>query len=248
METVCVNVAWGATVVHYPGGTRSGPGWKQLRGVPSGSIASKHGADTVVRSDTRQHGNMAQIARRLPANIPGEFFVDASCIDCNACRQIAPATFRAHGGQSIVYAQPPTASTTHRALMALVACPTASIGTASHLSARAAVQAFPESIVDTVYFCGFTAEASFGAWSYLIVRDEHAGGNVLVDSPRFTAPLVRRIERLGGVRLMVLSHRDDIADHAKFASHFECPRVMHDGDGATFSGVWRTNSSTRAPP
>ena len=131
---------------------------------------------------------MAQIEHRLPENVPGEFFVDATCIDCDACRQIAPATFRDHGGQSSVHAQPHTASTTRRALMALVACPTASIGTASRLNARAAVQAFPEPIVDTVYFCGFTAEASFGAWSYLIRRDERRGGNVLVDSPRFTAP------------------------------------------------------------
>ena len=180
---------------------------------------------------------MAQISSRLPENVAGEFFVDASCIDCDACRQIAPATFRDHGGQSSVYAQSDDASASQRALMALVACPTASIGTTSHLNARAAVEAFPDRVLDTVYFCGFTAEASFGAWSYLVVRDERAGGNVLVDSPRFAGPLVRQIERLGGVGLMFLSHRDDIADHAKFAAHFECPRVMHEDDGAARLGI-----------
>ena len=180
---------------------------------------------------------MAQIERRLPENVTGEFFVDATCIDCDACRQIAPGTFRDHGGQSSVHRQPSTAEDTHRALMALVACPTASIGTSSRLNARAAVEAFPERIVDNVYFCGFTAEASFGAWSYLIVRDERVGGNVLVDSPRFASPLVKQIEQLGGVRLMFLSHRDDIADHAKFAAHFRCPRLMHDGDGAARLGI-----------
>ena len=154
---------------------------------------------------------MAQVERRLPENVSGDFFVDASCIDCDTCRQIAPATFHDHGGQSSVHAQPTTPSTTKRALMALVACPTASIGAASHLNARAGVQAFPEPIVDNVHFCGFTAEASFGAWSYLVVRAERDGGNVLVDSPRFSAPLVRQIDQLGGVRLMVLSHQDDIA-------------------------------------
>jgi glyoxylase-like metal-dependent hydrolase (beta-lactamase superfamily II) len=91
--------------------------------------------------------------------------------------------------------------------------------------------------VDDVYFCGFTSEASFGAWAYLIVRSPEQGGNVLVDSPRFTTPLVKRIEKMGGVSLMFLSHRDDIADHAKFAAHFHCPRVMHEGDGATARGV-----------
>lgn len=41
---------------------------------------------------------MALIERRLPENVDGEFFVDDSCIDCDACRQIAPETFRDHGG------------------------------------------------------------------------------------------------------------------------------------------------------
>ena len=182
---------------------------------------------------------MAQIDRRLPENANGEFFVDKSCIDCDACRQIAPLTFHDHGGQSSVYAQPQTPEETRRAMMALVACPTASIGTSSRLDARAAVKSFPDRIADDVYFCGFTSEASFGAWSYLIVRDASDGGNVLVDSPRFAAPLVRQIEQLGGVRAMFLTHRDDIADHAKFAAHFGCPRVMHARDGAKRLGVER---------
>src|SRR5204862_155551 len=106
---------------------------------------------------------MALIARRLPENTEGEFFVDESCIDCDACRQIAPEVFRDHGGQSSVYQQPRAPEARRRALMALVACPTASIGTASHASAREGVDAFPEPVFANVYFCGFTSEASFGA-------------------------------------------------------------------------------------
>ena len=185
---------------------------------------------------------MAQIAQRLPQNAEGDFFVDASCIDCDACRQIAPAVFREQRDQSIVYQQPRTPDELQRALMALVACPTASIGTVSRRNARAGVQAFPTPIVDDVHFCGFTSESSFGAWSYLIVRPSDAGGNVLVDSPRFAGPLVRRIEEMGGVRLMFLSHRDDIADHAQFAEHFGCPRLMHQGDGAARMGIERVIS------
>ncbi len=191
---------------------------------------------------------MALLDRRLPDNVEGEFFVDASCIDCDACRQIAPATFRDHGGQSSVHAQPLTDEARQRALMALVACPTASIGTVSRVDARAAVRAFPERIVDGVHFCGFTAEASFGAWSYLIVRPEHLGGNVLVDSPRFTAPLVRQLEGMGGVSLMFLTHIDDVADHARFAAHFECPRMMHAEDGAAGLGIERVVKGTTAVP
>jgi glyoxylase-like metal-dependent hydrolase (beta-lactamase superfamily II) len=88
-----------------------------------------------------------------------------------------------------------------------------------------------------VYFCGFTSEDSFGAWSYLIVRPEEAGGNVLIDSPRFTRPLVRRIEATGGVRTIFLTHRDDVADQDKFARHFGAARVMHADDGALRLGA-----------
>jgi glyoxylase-like metal-dependent hydrolase (beta-lactamase superfamily II)/ferredoxin len=180
---------------------------------------------------------MAQIEKRLPENIDGDFYVDSSCIDCDACRQLAPETFRDHGGQSSVYRQPSAGDESLRAMMALVTCPTASIGTVSRRSGRAAAQAFPTRVTDNVYFCGFTSEASFGAWAYLIVRPDADGGNVLVDSPRFTSPLVRRIEQLGGVRLMFLSHRDDIADHARFAEHFHCPRVMHKGEAPAALGI-----------
>ena len=185
---------------------------------------------------------MALVERRLTENADGDLFVDSSCIDCDACRQIAPLTFRDHGGQSSVCRQPAADEEWRRAMMALVACPTASIGTATRRRAHDGVAAFPAIVFDNVFFCGFTAEASFGAWSYLIVRPEEDGGNVLVDSPRFAAPLVRHIERLGGVRLMFLSHRDDIADHEKFAAHFGCDRVMHEGDGAARLGIERVTS------
>lgn len=185
---------------------------------------------------------MAQIAHRLPQNADGEFYVDSSCIDCDTCRQIAPANFRDYRDKSIVYRQPQNPDEVRRVLMALVACPTASIGITTRRSARPGVDAFPELLGDQIYFCGFTSESSFGAWSYLVVRPPEQGGNVLVDSPRFTAPLVRHIEQMGGVRLMLLSHRDDIADHARFAAHFRCPRIMHRDDGAAARGIERVIS------
>ena len=169
----------------------------------------------------------------------GDFYVDDTCIDCDACRQIAPAVFRDHGDQSSVYRQPATDAEVLAALKAVVACPTASIGTARKYDARAGVEAFPERVDANVYFCGFTAESSFGAWSYLVVRPEGEGGNVLIDSPRFTRPLVRKIEALGGVRAIFLTHRDDLADQEKFARHFGARRVMHADDGAARHGVER---------
>jgi glyoxylase-like metal-dependent hydrolase (beta-lactamase superfamily II)/ferredoxin len=182
---------------------------------------------------------MASLSLRLPENVPGDFFVDSTCIDCDACRQIAPETFIDAGDASIVQRQPTTEAETKRALMALVACPTASIGTTEHHDAHIGIDAYPSLIAENVYFCGFTAESSFGAWSYLIVRPESEGGNVLIDSPRFATQLVKRIAAMGGVSTMFLTHKDDIADHARFAERFNCERVMHADDGAVRLGIER---------
>ncbi len=170
---------------------------------------------------------MADLRKILSGNAPGEFFVDSSCIDCDLCRQIAPGIFREESDASVVARQPVTPEEVRRAEMALVTCPTASIGTTTKHDLGPAVAAFPEPIDEDVHFCGFASDASYGASSYLIVRP---GGNVLVDSPRFTAPLVRRIEDLGGVRWMFLTHQDDVADHRKFHEHFGCDRILHEED------------------
>lgn len=170
---------------------------------------------------------MASIAKRLAANVGSDFFVDSTCIDCGTCRQVAPETFAAGRDASYVQRQPAEDSAVHRARMALVACPVAAIGTAVKHSIAHARAAFPELIEDGVHYCGWAAESSYGARSYLIVRPR---GNILVDSPRYAAPLVDRIAALGGVRWMFLTHRDDVADHRKFRERFGCERVLHRAD------------------
>jgi glyoxylase-like metal-dependent hydrolase (beta-lactamase superfamily II)/ferredoxin len=172
---------------------------------------------------------MARLADRLPENADGEFFVDSSCIDCAMCRGIAPGSFARspQARASVVDRQPSSPAEELRAKMALVSCPTSSIGSRSKLPLAPAVDAFPELLGDDVYFCGFASERSFGARSYLIRRPE---GNVLVDSPRAVPRLLERIEELGGVRWMFLTHQDDVADHAKIAKRFGCTRVIHSAD------------------
>jgi glyoxylase-like metal-dependent hydrolase (beta-lactamase superfamily II)/ferredoxin len=182
---------------------------------------------------------MANLKLRLAENVAGEFFVDETCIDCDTCRQLAPAAFRDHGGQSSVYRQPESEEETRLALMALVACPSGSIGAGERLNAKTGVDAFPFLIAENVYYCGFNSEKSFGAWSYLIVRPPEKGGNVLVDSPRFASPLVWQIEKMGGVNQMFLTHRDDVADHKAFHEKFAAARIMHAADGAKSLGVER---------
>ena len=185
----------------------------------------------------REYESVASTQKRLPENVPGSFFVDDTCIDCDTCRHLAPDTFREEGDYSVVYRQPQTAEQLQLALMSLVACPTGSIGSLESQNFRAGIDAFPCRIHENVYFCGFTAESSFGAWSYLIVRPATAGGNILIDSPRFSSQLVSRIAALGGVQQMFLTHRDDVADHERFAGRFSCKRIMHADDGARRLGI-----------
>lgn len=162
-------------------------------------------------------------------NAPGDYFVDTSCIDCDTCRFVAPSVFArdAGRGQSIVRAQPQTREDRLRAAMALVSCPTTSIGTSAKEDVAAGTAAFPEHLHGGVHYCGFASKASYGASSYLIVRE---GGNVLVDSPRASKPLIKRILELGGAKWMFLSHRDDVADHAIFARELGCRRILHEAD------------------
>ncbi|MGH9963160.1 MAG: MBL fold metallo-hydrolase, partial [Pyrinomonadaceae bacterium] len=182
---------------------------------------------------------MANVLERLPQNVSGDFFVDATCIDCDTCSQLAPSVFRDHGEQCSVYHQPDNEQETRLAMMALVACPTGSIGTTEKHDAHLGIDAFPMHISENVYFCGFTSESSFGAWSYLIHRPESEGGNVLIDSPRFATQLVKRIATMGGVKHLFLTHKDDIADHERFAEKFGCERIMHTADGARRLGIER---------
>jgi glyoxylase-like metal-dependent hydrolase (beta-lactamase superfamily II)/ferredoxin len=167
---------------------------------------------------------MAQLKLRVRDNVPGELFVDSTCIECDTCRELAPGVFGGRG-QSFVQRQPADGAEWQRALQAVVSCPTASIG--AERSARAAAQSLPVPVADGVFRCGYSSEASYGAQSYFLQRED---GNVLVDSPRFAAPLVKRLADLGGVRKMFLSHSDDVADHARFHEHFGCERILHKSD------------------
>lgn len=177
---------------------------------------------------------MARVLARLQENAPGDFFVDDACIDCETCRALAPGVFARsdRAGMSIVAHQPRSEAEVQRAKMALIACPTSAIGTENKVDVRGAVSCFPERITENVHYCGFASASSFGASSYFVTR---SGGNVLVDSPRAAAPLMDRLAALGGVEMMFLSHRDDVADHAKYRRRFACQRVLGaaDADSST---------------
>ena len=167
---------------------------------------------------------MADQRKQVPENVPGDFFVDSTCIDCDACRQIAPAVFGEAAATSFVKAQPNNAEGRRQALHALLACPTGSIGCLGDDDVKRVMDDFPLLIEDPVYYCGYNSPKSYGGNSYFIRRE---AGNWLVDSPKFIAPLVKRLEALGGVSQIFLTHRDDVADADRYAQHFQARRIIH---------------------
>ena len=172
---------------------------------------------------------MANAAKRLSNNVEGNFFVDATCINCDTCRQLAPATFAEKEDYSFVAHQPVDRDDRLHAYQALLACPVGSIGTLQNERTllRAATDTFPLRLDDGVYYNGFNSEKSFGANSYYIRRP---GGNWLIDSPRYLSRLVRTFEQWGGINAIFLSHEDDVADAARYAAHFGARRIIHRAD------------------
>ena len=57
---------------------------------------------------TRRPNAMADRTDKVPENVPGRFYVDVTCIDCDLCRETAPLNFRRDdaGRHSYVFHQP----------------------------------------------------------------------------------------------------------------------------------------------
>src|ERR1700691_6066026 len=86
---------------------------------------------------------MANPKKLVPENVPGDFFVDSTCIDCDACRQIAPSVFGEAAETSYVKTQPVASADRRQALQALLACPTGSIGCLGDDDVKAVMKDFP---------------------------------------------------------------------------------------------------------
>jgi len=179
---------------------------------------------------------MADKNKRLASNIGNNFFVDSTCINCDTCRQLAPATFVESDDFSSVYHQPVDDEELHAAYQALVACPVGSIGAVqgdkSHM--KQAIASFPWKLDDNLYYNGFNSEKSFGANSYFL---QHPDGNWLIDSPRYVRRLVTAFERMGGIKYIFLTHEDDVADAGRYARQFGAARIIHRADVAAEPGA-----------
>jgi ferredoxin len=73
---------------------------------------------------------MADPLDKVPGQTPGRFYVDSQCIDCDLCRETAPANFTRSDEQcfSYVFKQPETAEEETLCMDALQNCPVEAIG------------------------------------------------------------------------------------------------------------------------
>lgn len=124
-------------------------------------------------------------------------------------------------GQSVVFHQPSTDAEKEDAIKAMISCPTGSIRTETpELKVKQVMDSFPLNIdseeIPEVYHLGFHSKFTYGAASYLIVRN---GGqdNVMIDTPKFSEALAKKIEALGAAPTkMIITHRDHVGEQAKW--------------------------------
>lgn len=108
-------------------------------------------------------------------NIPGNLFVDQSCIDCDICRWMCPSTFARKGLGAAVISQPISEKQKIQAYAAMITCPVGAIRLISpDLLVKNAMNVFPAAIdpvrLPNVYHLGYSSSESFGATSYFIKR------------------------------------------------------------------------------
>ncbi|MFY8215242.1 MAG: ferredoxin [Chthoniobacterales bacterium] len=73
---------------------------------------------------------MADLENKYSDNTAGKFYVDDQCIDCDLCRETAPANFtrQEDGGYSFVYKQPESPEEEALCKEAMESCPVEAIG------------------------------------------------------------------------------------------------------------------------
>jgi ferredoxin len=73
---------------------------------------------------------MANRTEKVPENVPGRYYVDRTCIDCDLCRETAPGQFARQDDQGYSYVahQPGDVAEEAACLAALEECPVEAIG------------------------------------------------------------------------------------------------------------------------
>jgi len=169
---------------------------------------------------------MARLDQAHPLDVAGEWFVDTRCIACDVARHWAPDLIGEDDeGLSFVKRQPETVEEEQQMWLAAEACPTRSIG--NRVRRRPPEAPFPHELTPGVWALGHNSPDSFGAHSYLAAT---ASGNVMIDSPELTRSLTGAVDDLGGVRHVLLTHRDDVADADRWADRYGARVWIHEAD------------------
>ena len=73
---------------------------------------------------------MADKNDKRPESVAGKFYVDSQCIDCDLCRETAPANFKRDDdhGHSFVFKQPENEAEANLCREAMEGCPVEAIG------------------------------------------------------------------------------------------------------------------------
>jgi len=73
---------------------------------------------------------MADKDDKVPESVPGKYYVDSNCIDCDVCRSTAPDNFdrSEENGYSYVIKQPENEEEKSLCAEAMEACPVEAIG------------------------------------------------------------------------------------------------------------------------
>ena len=154
--------------------------------------------------------------------------VDDRCTNCDVARQFAPDLVeevdgRSAGGAPAVDRRRPES----RCATAAFACPHP-VDPASRLAGSIRTSTRSRWRWTTrVFHCGHNSRPTAGANSYLLRRPT---GNVMVDTPRWSAELADRYERLGPVTEVLLTHRDHVAHGRQYADRFGARLWIHEGD------------------
>ncbi|CAH2913637.1 MAG: hypothetical protein CPSOU_2307 [uncultured Paraburkholderia sp.] len=175
-------------------------------------------------------------------SVLGEWYVDTACINCGASRHVAPGLIAERNDKSVFVRQPVTPEDQLAAWRAVLICPTASVRSETK-QPRPSAAIFPQQIIPGVWRCGFNARPSFGAHSYFVARPD---GNLLIDSPRYAAELVKWFDASGGIAHILLSHRDDVADADKYARRFRARVWIHREDRS--AAPYATDLLDESPP
>jgi len=134
-------------------------------------------------------------------SVPGEWYIDTARINCGVSRHVAPELIVERNDRSVFVRQPVTPEERLAAWRAVLVCPTASVRSETK-QPRPNATIFPQQITSGVWRCGFNSRSSFCAHSYFAARPDD---NLLIDSPRYAAELVKWFDDAGGIGHILLS-------------------------------------------